>query len=86
MRLPTPFRILYSRRHDRLGRHHLAIDHPEQIAVAPWPGKYNPGDDTTQIIEEIDAEIRRLQIAKARLDGSGTISGPAAKTSPKKTG
>jgi hypothetical protein len=41
--------------------------------------------DTTQIIEEIDAEIRRLQIAKALLYGSHTTSKPA-KPSPKKPG
>jgi hypothetical protein len=37
---------------------------------------------TNEIIEAIDAEIRRLQEAKALLDG-GTTSTPAAKPSPK---
>jgi len=38
--------------------------------------------DTNEIIAEIDAEIRRLQIAKALFDGNPT-SKPAAKLSPK---
>jgi hypothetical protein len=38
--------------------------------------------DTNEIIAEIDAEIRRLQVAKALLDGSPT-SKPGAKPSPK---
>ena len=42
--------------------------------------------DTNEIIAEIDAEIRRLQIAKALLDGSPTTSKPGAKPSPKKPG
>jgi hypothetical protein len=39
--------------------------------------------DTNEIIAEIDAEIRRLQIAKALLDGSPTSKPAAAKPSPK---
>jgi hypothetical protein len=39
--------------------------------------------DTNEIIAEIDAEIRRLQIAKALFDGSPTTSKPAAKPSRK---
>jgi hypothetical protein len=39
--------------------------------------------DTTEIIEAIDAEIQRLQEAKALLDGSSTSKPAAAKPSPK---
>jgi hypothetical protein len=38
--------------------------------------------DTNEIIEAIDAEIQRLQAAKALL-GGGPTSKPAAKPSPK---
>jgi len=38
--------------------------------------------DTNEVIEAIDAEIQRLQAAKALLSGSPT-SKPAAKPSPK---
>jgi hypothetical protein len=41
--------------------------------------------DTNEIIEAIDAEIQRLQAAKALLGGNPT-SKPAAKPSPKKPG
>ena len=39
--------------------------------------------DKTEIIEAIEAEIQRLQEAKALLDGSPTTSKRAAKPSPK---
>jgi hypothetical protein len=41
--------------------------------------------DTNEIIEAIDAEIQRLQAAKALL-GGGPTSKPAAKPSPKPGG